>query len=256
MPKVQTNDGHDIAYRVIGTGDRDLVFSHGWMVSGAVFDDLIDELDTDKFRIFVPDFRGSGHSSKEADSFGLADYVRDLLAVVDHAGLESFGLVGHSMGGQIAQLFAADYPERVERLALVATVPGSGIDLPDEAHELFYESGQNRESQAAILGMACLDISDVAKARLLDDAAKIPADCIQKSYLAWTSGGFDDRLGEIKAPTLVVASDDPFLPREFLQVAVVEPIPHAEMAHIGGAGHYIQVERAPQTAKLLTSFFG
>jgi pimeloyl-ACP methyl ester carboxylesterase len=256
MQKVQTKSGDEIAYRVIGGGDKAMVLVHGWMVSGAVYDDLIGSLDQEKFRLIVPDLRGSGHSSKDMDSFELADYVSDLVAVVDHAGLETFGLVGHSMGGQVAQLFAANYPERVERLALVGTVPASGIALPDEAHELFFESGQNRESQATILAMACLDLDDDAKERLLDDAAKIPVKCIQQSYLAWTAGGFDDRLVDVKAPTLVVASDDPFLPREFLQAAVVELISGAEMAHIGGAGHYVLVERAAQTAKLLTSFFG
>ena len=256
MPKVQNQDGLDIAYRVVGDGERDVVFVHGWMVSGTVYDDVIAALDEDAYRMIVVDLRGAGGSSKDADSYALSDYVEDVRVVADHAGAERFALVGHSMGGQIAQLFAAEHPDRVERLMLVGTVPASGMELPAEAHELFYNSGQSRPSQTAILDMACLDIDEVRKARLLDAAAKIPAECIQQSYLAWTGGGFSDRLGDITAPTLVVASDDPFLPRDFLQAAVVDPIPNAELAHIAGAGHYIQVERADETAKLITSFLG
>lgn len=256
MPKVQTSDGLEIAYRVIGEGDQDLVFVHGWMVSGAVYDDLLEKLDEKEYRLIVPDHRGTGGSSKDADSYDLADYVSDVRAVVDDAGADSFGLIGHSMGGQIAQLFAAKHPSRVERMMLLSTVPASGMELPEEADQLFANSGENREAQGAILDMACLDLDDKSKERLLDDAAKIPAACIRKSYRTWTGADFTDRLGNITATTLVVASDDPFLPQDFLQAAVVDPIPRAEMAHIGGAGHYIQVERTDETADLFKSFFG
>ncbi|MFW6054071.1 MAG: alpha/beta fold hydrolase, partial [Persicimonas sp.] len=232
MPKAKTKDGLDISYRVIGQGARDLVFVHGWMVSGAVWDTLLEALDPSQWRIIVPDMRGTGETAAQADSFELADYVEDVRAVVDHAGVDSFGLVGHSMGGQVAQLFAATYPERVERLALLCSVPASGMELPEEADALFFNSGEDRESQAAILGMACLDLEPADQARLLDDAGQIPAGCIQKSYRAWTGGGFADRLGDITAPTLVVGSDDPFLPPDFLNAAIVEPITNAEFAHI------------------------
>ncbi|QDG49611.1 alpha/beta hydrolase [Persicimonas caeni] len=254
MPKVQNQDGLDIAYRVIGEGDQDVVFVHGWMVSGAVYNDLIPKLDKSAYRMIVVDLRGTGESSKDADSYKLSDYVEDVRTVADDAGADSFALVGHSMGGQIAQLFAATYPERVERMFLLSTVPASGMELPQEAYDLFYNSGQNRDSQGAILDMACLDLSQGSKSRLLDDAAKIPTACIQQALVSWTEGGFSDQLGDITATTLVVASDDPFLPQEFLQAAVADPIPNAEIAHIPGAGHYIQVERTDETAELLSSF--
>ncbi len=256
MPKAQTKDGLDISYRVIGDGDQDVVLVHGWMVSGAVYDDLIDALDQENWRLIVPDLRGTGESDKDTEDYSLQSYVADVRAVADAAGAESFALVGHSMGGQIAQLFAATYPDRVERMALISTVPASGMELPDEANELFLNSGENREAQGAILGMACLDLDDATRERLLDDAGQIPAACIRESYLTWTGADFADQLGNITAATLVVASDDPFLPQEFLQAAVADPIAGAELAYIGGAGHYIQVERTEQTAQLLESFFG
>ncbi len=255
MPEAKTKDGLDISYRVIGEGARDLVFVHGWMVSGAVWDTLIETLDESQWRVIVPDLRGAGGSGAGAESFELSDYVEDVRAVVEDAGAASFGLVGHSMGGQIAQLFAATYPERVNRMALLCSVPASGIELPEEADALFFNSGEDRESQAAILGMACLDLEPDDQERLLDHAGQIPAACIQQSYRAWTGGGFADQLGDITAPTLVVGSDDPFLPPEFLKAAIVEPIAAAEFAHIEGAGHYVQVERTAEAAELLSSFF-
>ncbi|MGM0557939.1 MAG: alpha/beta fold hydrolase [Myxococcota bacterium] len=250
-----TNDGLDISYRVIGDGAQDLVLVHGWMVSGAVYDDLIEQLDQKKYRLIVPDLRGAGQSSKAADSYRIEDYIGDVVAAADDADAETFGLVGHSMGGQVAQMLAATYPERVERLVLISPVPASGISLPDEMDQLFFNSGENRASQDAILGMACLDLDEARKDDMLDDAGVIPTACIEQSYRAWTEGGFSGQLVDITAETLVIASDDPFLPVEFLQEAVVGPIANAELVHVEGAGHYIQVERAEETADLLDEFF-
>lgn len=250
-----TNDGYEISYRVIGTGSQDLVLVHGWMVSGAVYDDLIEELDRQRWRIIVPDLRGAGESD-DADSFGLADYVSDVKAVVDDIGTDSFGLVGHSMGGQIAQLFAATYPDQVRKLILLSTVPMAGMELPEDAHGLFISSGEDRDKQGMILDTACLDLDDLAKQRLLDTAGDISASTIQASYQTWTAGGDVDRLGAIETPTLVVASDDPFLPPEFLKGAVVEPIDDAQLTKIDGAGHYIPVERAEETARVIEDFLG
>lgn len=250
-----THDGVDISYRVIGDGDRDLVLVHGWMVAGSVFDELIEKLDRDRWRIIVPDLRGAGDSG-EAGSYELHDYAGDLEAVVDAAGADRFALVGHSMGGQITQIFAADHPHRVERLVLLSPVPLSGMELPEEAHGLFISSGEDRQKQAAIFETACLDLDESAKERLLDAAGCISEDCIQAAYRAWTGGGDVDKLSAIEAPTLVVASDDPFLPPEFLTSAIVELIDDAELTVIEGAGHYIPVERSGETARVIEEFLG
>ncbi len=246
-------NGVELSYRVVGDGDRDLLLVHGWMVSGTVFDELIEALDGERWRLIVPDLRGAG-ASGESESYRLQDYAGDLEAIVDAAGASSVSIVGHSMGGQIAQLFAATYPERVERMVLLSPVPASGIELPEEVDKLFRQSGADRTRKAQILDMACLDLPDAAAGRLLDAAEAISPDCIRQSYRAWTTGGFRQSLSQITAPTLVVASDDPFLPAELLETAVVEPIADARLVHIGGAGHYIPVERPGQTADVVEDF--
>jgi len=139
-------------------------------------------------------------------------------------------------------------------MILINTVPASGIPLPDEAVGLFRNSAQNRDSQAAILGMAYKELSEDDQNALLDDAGQIPAACIQGAFDAWTAGGFADKLGQITAPTLVVATDDPFLPPDFLTGAVVNPIAKARLTYLPGPGHYPLVERTPETASIVHSF--
>ncbi|RDV38431.1 alpha/beta hydrolase [Bradymonadaceae bacterium TMQ3] len=253
MKKILQLDGRTLAYHIHGEGSEDLVLVHGWMVSGAVFNRLLPLLDT-RFRVIIPDHRGAGESASCA-TYGLEDYVADLDAIAQHAGASSFNLLGHSMGGQIAQLYAATYPEKVKKLALINTVPATGMQLPPEAHELFINAGEKREMLNAILGMATLDLPDGALEELLDDAMTIPADCVRQSYESWTGGGIEASLAKIQATTLVVGTDDPFLPHDFLKAAVVEPINDASFAVVSGAGHYPQVERSSELAALLNDFY-
>lgn len=247
------NHGCEVSYRVFGEGARDLVLVHGWMVSGAVYDSLVSKLSKD-YRVIVPDFCGTGNSSQESRAT-LAEYVDDLRAVLDDAGAGTVLMVGNSMGGQIAQLFAAKYPERVARLALLCTVPTSGMELPPDAHGLFFNSGKNRDLQSTILGLACTNLPDEERERMLDDSGKIPVSCIQQAYTAWTGGDASANLGAITARTLVVGTDDPFLPHDFLKAAVVDQIPNAEFAYLAGCGHYPQNESPQKTAELLEAFF-
>ncbi len=251
---VVKNHGAEVSYSVYGDGPSDLVLVHGWMVSGSVYDALLSKL-SKGYRVIVPDFCGTGKSSQESRST-LAEYVDDLRAVLEDAGATSVMMVGNSMGGQIAQLFAAKYPERVSHLALLCTVPSSGMELPPDAKGLFFNSGKNRELQSTILGLACTNLSDEEREHMLDDAGKIPVSCIQQAFTAWTGGDSTADLSAITARTLVVGTDDPFLPHDFLKAAVVDQISGAEFAYLAGCGHYPQNESPHETAALLDTFFG
>ena len=248
-----TDDQVRVAYKLFGQGERYVVLVHGWMVSGEVFSSLLPYLRTEVTWI-VPDLRGTGDSDKPKSGYTLARHAKDVMSVVDHLGVGNFALVGHSMGGQIAQQIAATHSTRVNALALLNSVPASGIPLPEEATQLFRHSAGSKESQTAILNMACKTLTDEALASLLADAGSISGACIEENFDAWTAGGFADIIGNIHAPTLVLATDDPFLPPDFLTQAVVDPIPNASLVHLPGPGHYPQVEAPAQTAAILDAF--
>lgn len=248
------DDQVQLSYRVIGSGPRDVFLIHGWMVSGAVYDDFLSAFDARGLRIVVIDQRGSGGSSKPDSGYSFAQYAADVLAVADAVGSKSFVAVGHSMGGATAQYLAATQPQRIAGIVLLCPVPASGVPLPDEARGLFRTSGGKSESQQTILGLACKELSEASRERLLDDAAGVSVSCVEQAFDTWTAGGFAERLSAIKAPALVVGTDDPFLPPAFLNAAVVEPIAGARFAHLPGPGHYVQVERPRESAALVQAF--
>jgi len=158
------------------------------------------------------------------------------------------------MGGQIAQKVATLAGDRISGLALLCTVPASGIALPSEADALFRTSGGDTSKQRTNLDLACKQLPDDARDRLLADAAKISSECIVGAYEAWTKGGFAEQLSKITAPTLVLSTDDPFLPPDFLQAQIVALIRGAQRVHLPGPGHYPQVERPVETSAVVGAF--
>jgi non-heme chloroperoxidase len=243
-----------LAHRVVGSGPRTVIAVHGWMMSGRVYDDLVAALDTEGIRLVVPDLRGAGDSVKPEAGYSIAHYAADVLALADELRAERFTLIGHSMGGTIAQYVAAHAPERVEGMVLLSPVPASGMPgFPEQARPLF-RGASHAEAHATILGMACTNLSGKGRDHLLACAATVPAHAIAEGFEAWTGAAFGDRLSAVKARTLVVATDDPFLPPDFLRQAIVGPIAGARLAVLPGAGHYPQVERTRETAAVIEGF--
>ncbi|HVK69032.1 MAG TPA: alpha/beta fold hydrolase [Polyangium sp.] len=254
MHVTQANDGIKIAYRSFGDGPEVVILVHGWMVSGAVHDDLLEHLDRDGLRVIVPDLRGAGQSDKPEAGYSIQRYADDILAIADAEGIKSFTVVGHSMGGQIAQWLAAHHPDRVNGAVLLCPVPASGAPLPDEAIGLFSSAGGNRDAQRTILGLACKELTPASLERLLDDSARVLPEAMRLSFDVWRKGGFAEALGSIKAPLLVVGTDDPFLPPAALRGEIVAKVRGARFAYLPGPGHYVQVERPRETAALLQAF--
>jgi len=77
--------------------------------------------------LLAPDLRGRGASNHLPPPYGMESYAADLLAVLDHCGIERGVLVGHSLGAYAVARFAADHPERVRAAVLV----DGGLTLPE-----------------------------------------------------------------------------------------------------------------------------
>lgn len=109
-----------------GRGGRPLLLVHGFTGAKEDFADWMDAFAADGWWVVAPDLRGHGSSSQPAgeEAYDLATFSADLLALADHLGWDRFALLGHSMGGMIAQELVLDHPGRVERLVLMDTHHG------------------------------------------------------------------------------------------------------------------------------------
>ena len=95
-----------------------MVLLHGWMDVSASFQFLVDALERD-WDVYAPDWRGYGLTEwGNADCYWFPDYIADLDALLAHIDAENpLNLVGHSLGGNVAALYAGARPARVRRLA-------------------------------------------------------------------------------------------------------------------------------------------
>lgn len=117
-----------------GLAVRTVVLVHGFMDAGGTWDLVAPALAAKGLRVLAPDMRGFGHGARapQGSYYHFVDYVFDLADLVDTLSPgEPIGLVGHSMGGTIATLFAGTFPERVARLAIV-----EGVGPPDNPFEV------------------------------------------------------------------------------------------------------------------------
>lgn len=99
-------------------GAPKIVLLHGWMDVSASFQFLVDALERD-WDVYAPDWRGYGLSEwGRADCYWFPDYIADLDALLAHIDAGTpVNLVGHSLGGNVAALYAGVRPARVARLA-------------------------------------------------------------------------------------------------------------------------------------------
>ena len=121
--------GHPVSYRMAGEGPA-VVLVHGLALSSATWRGVMPAL-AERFTVVAPDLLGHGESAKPRGDYSLGAYasgIRDLLVALD---IERATFVGHSLGGGVAMQLAYQFPERCERLVLVA----SG-GLGNEVHPL------------------------------------------------------------------------------------------------------------------------
>lgn len=107
-----------------------LIVLHGWGDCGATFQFFVDELENSHF-VVAPDWRGFGRSPVRAASYWFPDYVADLDALLEiYSPDRPATLLGHSMGGNVAGLYAGIMPARV---AAFVNVEGFGLRDSDPA---------------------------------------------------------------------------------------------------------------------------
>jgi 3-oxoadipate enol-lactonase len=195
----------------------------------------------DGHRVIRYDLRGHGRSEVVPGPCTVADLADDVLAVLDRLGVERFSYAGVSIGGAIGQQLALTVPQRVEKLALMATAAqfadppswavraeqvraeGTAFLVPSRTGTWFTEEFAEREAAEA--------------ERLLAMLRATPAE----GYAACCEaiGTFDvrERLGEIRTPTLVIAgAQDPATPVDMVR-RIADGIPGARFVVVPGAGH-------------------
>ena len=265
--------GHPVAYHAAGSGPV-LLLVHGITSNADTWRDVAGAL-AKHHTVVAPDLLGHGGSAKPRGDYSLGAYasgLRDLMAALGH---ERATVVGHSMGGGVAMQLAYQFPERVERLALVssgglgrevalvlraATLPGAEWVLPwlvrRGPRDVLYAGAQvlarlGRRTPADVRGTA------LGLRSLADDPARRAFLHTARSIIE--PGGqrvsATDRLYLAEdMPTLIVWGErDPMIPADHGRAAHAA-IPHSRLELFPDAGHYPFAEDPERFVAVLRDF--
>ena len=250
--------GHEVTYRMAGDGPV-IVLIHGIAGSSTTWRGVLPAL-AQRYTVVAPDLLGHGHSAKPRGDYSLGAYasgIRDLLAVL---GLERATVIGHSLGGGIAMQFAYQFPERVERLVLIASgglgtevspllkavaLPGAEYVVPVILHRKVREAGEWLGRLPRHLGWRPNDsLAEVWRGytSLTDRAGQQAFIHTVRSVIdvAGQRVSAHDRLYLAEAlPTLIVWGDnDRIIPVSHAYRAA-EAMPGARLEILEGAGHFL-----------------
>ncbi|MDF1752553.1 MAG: alpha/beta hydrolase [Verrucomicrobiales bacterium] len=252
----ENRDREILSYRQFGEAENCVILIHGWMTSGIVFDQILEQAELEGFRVIVPNLRGSGMDGLDAGPFSIVQYGRDIIDLANHLQLDKFHVAGHCMGGQVAQWLGSELPTRVISLSLICSVPASGLTFPEELSEAFRNSGKDIEVQGLILDQRSPNMTIAEHERLLAEAGRLSKASIAESFDALCEADFEDQLYRINSPTLVLATtDDPTISKELQKMTVAGSIKNARFDVLEGCGHYPQCEKPAEIAGCLKTFW-
>ncbi|MDR5783853.1 alpha/beta hydrolase [Caballeronia sp. LZ065] len=239
-----------------GDGAFALVFLHYYGGSSRTWDAVTGEL-SKRFRTVATDHRGWGASGAPADGYRIADLAADAEGVIDALRLQRYVIVGHSMGGKVAQLIASRRPRGLEGLVLVAPSPPTPTILPDEQRATLAGAYQSREAVEFV-------IEHVLTARPLDAAQReqVIEDSLKgarQAKLAWPNVAMREDIGvtagAIDVPVIVVCGELDQVDRpDTLREELMPRIPQATMHILPGTGHLSPLEAPTELAAIIASF--
>lgn len=254
--------GHaDVEYAINGSGPA-LMLVHGTGTRGEAWVQQVEEL-KGKFTVVTPDLSGSGGTVDHGGPLTLGDLVAEVLAVADHAGLDTFHLAGHSLGAVVALRLAAEHPERVR-----SVVSHAGWAYTDERMTADFrysldllrtdaERGTSLVPQMfplATLGPRYWAATDeAAHEKLVQQIADNAQPGTARQFEVGLTVDLRPLLGRITAPALVFASAHDRVCGANQQRLLREGIPGASYAEID-TGHNALAEDPQGFAAVLVSF--
>jgi pimeloyl-ACP methyl ester carboxylesterase len=268
-------------------GKAPLIMVHGWMDVAASFQFVVDALAADQY-VIAPDWRGFGKTAvQDVDHFWFPDYLADLDFLLDHyAPDQAINLVGHSMGGNVAMLYAGVRPERVRRLI---NLEGFGLPrtTPDQAPGRYARwMDEVKALRQGTRELRSYDSLEAVAQRLIKTNPRLGLDKARWLAGHWASQDDQGRwqiLGHpahkitnaqlyrveevqaifqcIRAPVLCVEASDNSMDwwwkgsyqlEEFHER--IRAVPNLEQARIEDAGHMLHHDQPQQLAALIERF--
>ncbi|MCQ4212511.1 alpha/beta fold hydrolase [Streptomyces longispororuber] len=246
-----------LPHELHGDGPHKVIAVHGWFADRSAYAPVVPDLDRTSFQYALVDLRGYGEAKDTPGAYTTAEGAADVLDLADRLGWDRFSLVGHSMGGSVAQRVVATARHRVRRLAGVSPVPASGLQLPPEQWQLFSTADTKPEHRRAILDVTT---GGVRPAAWLDRmVARSLARSDVKAFRAWldswTGDDFHRDLEGCTTPALTVTGQlDPALSAALMRDTWLRWFSRGELVDLPVCGHYAMDEAPLALVRVVEDF--
>lgn len=249
MPKIRSKD-ISIYYETRGSGEPLLLIS-GLGADNSSWLGVVREL-SEHFMTIVIDNRGSGRSDVPDNKYTISDMAEDVVNLLDHLKIEKAHVIGHSMGGYIAQEYAITYPARVNKLILESTAPVSTEKNNMLFKDMYEQLKREKDPEPLLRRWTKLLF---APGLLTDNsfAEMFIRNSVRYPYLQKEDGfkgqieaimSFDarERVSSIKTKTLVLAGKDDILITPQESETLVKNIQGSVFTVLDGVAHCTHIE--------------
>ncbi|PWI41306.1 alpha/beta hydrolase [Streptomyces sp. ICBB 8177] len=251
---VRTRTGGPDAAGPADSGAPALVLVHYWGGSAATWDAVVERLPGTRSTVRF-DQRGWGASRELPGPYDLDELADDLATVVAAVGSQRYVVVGHSMGGKVAQLFAARRPLGLAGLVLVAPAPP---EPPAHVTEAYRQTLAHAYDTPEDVGNAldhvltAAPLPEPVRATVVRDSLAADARARQEWPLRGIAWDIADAARRIQVPVTVLAGEhDQVEPPHVLREQLLPHIPHARLDVVPGAGHLLPLEAPDAVAAAL-----
>ncbi|MBP6020374.1 MAG: alpha/beta hydrolase [Burkholderiaceae bacterium] len=242
---------------IVGSGARKVICLNGWFGHARGWGPFMDCLDGDEFTYAFLDYRGYGERMGSGGPYTIEQMAQDALDMADHLGWHAFALLGHSMGGSVAQYVLAEAPERVQTLVAVAPVPASGVPFDDQGWAYFSNAAGDVTVRRGIID---LTTGNRRNSAWLDQMAQTSMshsdpEAFAAYLTAWAKTNFVQRIQDKPTPVLVIAgAHDPALGEETCKATWMQHYHNIELKVLANSGHYPMDEVPAEFAGIVEDY--
>lgn len=248
-----------IGHTIVGTGKEKVIVLHGWFGDYSVWEPTFSSLDKDTFTYVFMDYRGYGKSGDMNGNYSMGEIAGDAIALVDELGIDSFHLVGHSMGGMAMQRVMLDIDDvkRVKSAIGIDPVPACGAQLDDDSWGLFEGAIKNDENRYNILDFTTGNRNSANWLNyMVERSHKTTSVEAFAGYLnAWVKENFAEDVKGLETPVLVcIGEHDHAFSKEAMEGTYLAWLPNSQLEIIANAGHYPMQEAPVNLATVMETF--
>lgn len=267
-------NGLKLSYLIYGTGFP-VIFIHGYGAKKEIWRTQVVDI-SKKFKTITFDLRGTGESDRPNIPYTMNMLAEDVKGLMDFIGVEKAHLIGRSFGGMIAQHFVLKYPDKVDKLILIATNFGrtdtDWVEIPKKGRleeietiksnpqKAFKQKSRwvfhvkfrkEMEANPSKKFFNIFSMEDLIRESTINPSRS--QDVINQAEAMKTHYTLE-RLHGIKNKTLLIAASHDRQTPVSVMTEMRKRIPNSELKVINEAGHFMTLSRASEVNEIILNF--